>query len=166
MCIRDRFNAALFHQKYSNFQLNSFLGTSFVVRSIPVSYTHLDVYKRQLNGRGTFVAATNPQLFADGLAAALAKINERTASFSNAGASDSTQLNSGTLIFTASYISGRWTGLLRAEGAVDGVTKWKTSDAGLIPAYGSRTIITRGVALTGGVGAVSYTHLDVYKRQI
>ncbi len=29
------FNAALFYQKYSDFQLNSFLGTSFVVRSIP-----------------------------------------------------------------------------------------------------------------------------------
>ncbi len=28
-------NAALFHQTYSDFQLNSFLGTSFVVRSIP-----------------------------------------------------------------------------------------------------------------------------------
>ena len=28
-------NATLFHQKYENFQLNSFLGTSFVVRSIP-----------------------------------------------------------------------------------------------------------------------------------
>lgn len=28
-------NAALFHQSYSDFQLNSFLGTSFVVRSIP-----------------------------------------------------------------------------------------------------------------------------------
>lgn len=28
-------NATLFHQKYSDFQLNSFLGTSFVVRSIP-----------------------------------------------------------------------------------------------------------------------------------
>src|SRR5690606_1041909 len=28
-------NAALFHQVYSDFQLNSFLGTSFVVRSIP-----------------------------------------------------------------------------------------------------------------------------------
>ena len=28
-------NATLFHQKYSGFQLNSFLGTSFVVRSIP-----------------------------------------------------------------------------------------------------------------------------------
>ncbi|TXH70937.1 MAG: TonB-dependent receptor [Lysobacteraceae bacterium] len=29
------FNATLFHQEYSDFQLNSFLGTSFVVRSIP-----------------------------------------------------------------------------------------------------------------------------------
>ena len=28
-------NATLFHQKYTDFQLNSFLGTSFVVRSIP-----------------------------------------------------------------------------------------------------------------------------------
>lgn len=28
-------NATLFHQKYGDFQLNSFLGTSFVVRSIP-----------------------------------------------------------------------------------------------------------------------------------
>ena len=28
-------NAALFHQEYTDFQLNSFLGTSFVVRSIP-----------------------------------------------------------------------------------------------------------------------------------
>ncbi len=29
------FNATLFHQEYEDFQLNSFLGTSFVVRSIP-----------------------------------------------------------------------------------------------------------------------------------
>src|SRR5690606_23460430 len=29
------FNVALFHQTYEDFQLNSFLGTSFVVRSIP-----------------------------------------------------------------------------------------------------------------------------------
>lgn len=112
-----------------------------------------DLLHAAVNGRGTFVAATNPQLFADGLAAALAKINERAASFSNAGASDSTQLNSGTLIFTASYISGRWTGLLRAEAAVSGAEVWRTSNAGLIPAYGSRKIFTRGGILTGGVGA-------------
>jgi iron complex outermembrane recepter protein len=29
------FNAALFHQQYEDFQLNSFLGTAFVVRSVP-----------------------------------------------------------------------------------------------------------------------------------
>src|SRR5699024_9413039 len=29
------FNAAVFHQEYEDFQLNSFLGTAFVVRSIP-----------------------------------------------------------------------------------------------------------------------------------
>ena len=37
------FNATFFHQTYDNFQLNSFLGTSFVVRSIPeVVSTGLD----------------------------------------------------------------------------------------------------------------------------
>ncbi len=36
-------NATLFHQEYEDFQLNSFLGTSFVVRSIPeVTSTGLD----------------------------------------------------------------------------------------------------------------------------
>ncbi|MEP6939903.1 MAG: TonB-dependent receptor [Rudaea sp.] len=33
------FNAALFHEKFSDFQLNSFLGTSYVVRSIPMLTT-------------------------------------------------------------------------------------------------------------------------------
>lgn len=112
-----------------------------------------DLLHAAVNGRGTFVSAASPQDFADGLAAALAKISERTASFSNAGASDSTQLNSGTLIFTASYVSGRWTGLLRAESAVSGTEVWKTTNAGLIPAYGSRNIFTRSGTLTGGVGA-------------
>lgn len=38
------FNAALFHQEYEDFQLNSFLGTAFVVRSIPkVTSTGVDM---------------------------------------------------------------------------------------------------------------------------
>ena len=37
-------NATLFHQEYEDFQLNSFLGTSFVVRSIPeVTSTGVDL---------------------------------------------------------------------------------------------------------------------------
>lgn len=114
-----------------------------------------DLLHAAVNGRGTFVAATNPQQFADGLAAALAKVNERTAAFSNAGASDSTQLNSGTLIFTASYVSGRWTGLLRADNAVSGAGVWRTTDPS--PAkfanYSTRKVFTRNGVLTNGVGA-------------
>lgn len=38
------FNSALFHQEYEDFQLNSFLGTAFVVRSIPeVTSTGIDM---------------------------------------------------------------------------------------------------------------------------
>lgn len=115
-----------------------------------------DLLHAAVNGRGTFVAATNPQEFANGLAAALSKINERTASFSNAGASDSTSLNSGTAIFTASYVAGLWSGLLRAEGAVSGSELWNTkTTADVFPSsYSSRNILTRdGSVGTDGVGA-------------
>ena len=112
-----------------------------------------DLLHAAVNGRGTFVSASSPQAFADGLESALSKINERTASFSNVGATSSTELNTGAAIFSASYVSGRWTGLLRAENALTGAEAWKTSNAGSIPSYASRNIYTRGGTLTGGVGA-------------
>lgn len=112
-----------------------------------------DLLHAAVNGRGTFVSASDPQAFADGLEAALAKISERTASFSNVGATSSTELNTGALIFSASYVSGRWTGLLRAENALTGAEVWKSSNVGSIPSYASRKIYTRGGTLTGGVGA-------------
>ena len=112
-----------------------------------------DLLHAAVNGRGSFVSASSPQAFADGLEAALAKINERTASFSNVGATSSTNLNTGTLIFSASYVSGRWSGLLRAENALTGAEVWKTTNAGSIPSYATRNIYTRGGTLTGGVGA-------------
>ena len=110
-----------------------------------------DLLHAAVNGRGTFVAASNPQAFADGLEAALAKISERTASFSNVGATSSTELKTNTLIFSASYVSGRWTGLLRAENAITGAEAWKTTNTGIFPT--ARNIHTRGGTLTGGVGA-------------
>jgi type IV pilus assembly protein PilY1 len=111
-----------------------------------------DLLHAALNGRGNFVAATSPQAFSDGLAAALAKINEVTSAFSNASASDSTQVAAGSKIFKASYRSGRWTGVLTAISAVDGTKQWATTDAGKIPAYGSRNIYTRSGTVTAGVG--------------
>ena len=112
-----------------------------------------DLLHAAVNSRGTFVSASSPKAFSDGLTAALAKIDERTASFSNVGASDSTQLNTGTRIFTGSYVAGRWTGLLRAEGAVSGLEVWNTKNTGTFPSYSSRKIYTRTGSLTGGVGS-------------
>lgn len=112
-----------------------------------------DLLHAALNGRGTFVSASSPQAFADGLEAALAKISERTASLSNVGATSSTELKTNTLIFSASYVAGRWSGLLRAENAVTGAEVWKTTSPGIFTAYGSRKVYTRSGTLTGGVGA-------------
>lgn len=112
-----------------------------------------DLLHAAVNGRGTFVSASNPQAFADGLEAALSKISERTASFSNVGATSSTQLTANAKIFSASYVSGRWTGLLRAESAISPYGElWKTTNTGTFASHGSRNIITRGGTLSGGVG--------------
>ncbi|TXI73351.1 MAG: pilus assembly protein [Dechloromonas sp.] len=112
-----------------------------------------DLLHAAVNGRGTFVSASSPQAFADGLEAALAKISERTASFSNVGATSSTELTANAKIFSASYVSGRWTGLLRAESAISPYGElWKTTNTGTFASHGSRNIITRGGTLTGGVG--------------
>ena len=113
-----------------------------------------DLLHAALNSRGTFVSASNPQAFADGLEAALAKISERTASFSNVGATSSSELNANAMIFSASYVSGRWSGLLRAERAVSPYGElWKTTNTGTFLSHASRNIYTRGGTLTGGVGA-------------
>lgn len=123
-------------------------------RSCPDVAARLDdLLHAAVNGRGSFVSAASPQSFSDGLAAALAKINERSASFSNASASDSTSLKAGSKIFKASYISGRWTGLLQAQDAVDGSKVWASTDAGVFPSYTSRKVFTRSGALTGFVGS-------------
>lgn len=72
-----------------------------------------DLFHAAVNSRGTFVSATNPEEFTNGLRNALSTIVERTASSSNVSA-NSTSLNSGTRLFQASYVGGRWTGELAA----------------------------------------------------
>jgi type IV pilus assembly protein PilY1 len=72
-----------------------------------------DLLHAAVNGRGEFIAASNPQALASGLQAALAAITERTGSFSNVAA-NSTSVDSGTRIYQASYVSGAWTGEVQA----------------------------------------------------
>lgn len=107
-----------------------------------------DLFHAAVNSRGTFVSATNPEQFTAGLRNALSTIVERTASSSNVSA-NSTSLNSGTRLFQASYVGGRWTGELAAfpvTAAGVGVTPaWRASTG--IPATGRNVLTWNG---TGG----------------
>jgi type IV pilus assembly protein PilY1 len=116
-----------------------------------------DLWHASVNGRGKFLVASNPDDFATGLKAALATIIERTGSFSNLSA-NSTQINTGTRLFQASFVSGVWTGQLKSfpvtsAGASD-VSDWNAS-AG-IPTTG-RNIFTHD----GTGGAVFPTAAQV-----
>lgn len=73
-----------------------------------------DLLHAAVNSRGTFVAASDPDEFTDGLKAALAAIVERTGSFSNV-ASNSTAIDTGTRVYQANYVSSLWTGELRSQ---------------------------------------------------
>ncbi|MGE3106282.1 MAG: pilus assembly protein [Lysobacterales bacterium] len=105
-----------------------------------------DLWHAAVNGRGEFVAATDPQAFSDGLKDALATITERVGSASSASF-DSTSLAIDTRLFVASFIGGKWTGELLARELdqtqsppVEGPIIWQAS-AG-IPAPASRKIFT------------------------
>lgn len=73
-----------------------------------------DLLHAAVNSRGAFVAASDPDEFTNGLKAALSAIVERTGSFSNVAA-NSTALDAGARVFQANFVSGVWTGELRAQ---------------------------------------------------
>jgi type IV pilus assembly protein PilY1 len=101
-----------------------------------------DLFHAAVNGHGTFVAATNPTLFAEGLGNALRAIAARRGSGSNATVTG-TSTAGGNKVFQARYFSATWYGELQAynvtSGGVNTTTPaWTAS----IPAYGSRYIYT------------------------
>jgi type IV pilus assembly protein PilY1 len=72
-----------------------------------------DLLHAAVNGHGRFIAASNPTEFAAGLGEALAAIQQRTSSFSNV-ATNAASIRTGGKVFNASYVSGIWTGALKA----------------------------------------------------
>ena len=107
-----------------------------------------DLFHAAVNSRGTFVAASNPEQFTQGLRAALATIVERTGSSSNVSA-NSASVQSDTRLFQASFVSGRWTGELvaypvDATGVQTASPIWRGSQG--IPAAASRKVFTWGGA--------------------
>jgi len=93
---------------------------------------------------------------ADGLqleSALTASFNQSIATGSaSAVATNSTRLDTNTLIFQALFDSAKWTGRLQAfpinqiTGAVLNTPNWDTDTSGLIPAYGSRSIYSYNAA--------------------
>jgi Tfp pilus tip-associated adhesin PilY1 len=74
-----------------------------------------DYWHTAVNGRGKYFSAGDPTSVVSGLGAALAGINERAAAGSAAGASSLQPTAGDNFAFVASYVTGAWTGEVRAE---------------------------------------------------
>ncbi|RFP61290.1 pilus assembly protein [Luteimonas weifangensis] len=81
-----------------------------------------DLWHAAVNGRGNFVAATDPAEFVQGLVDALTTVAARLGSASNVTA-NSTSFQTDTRVYQASYVSGRWSGELAAyEASAAGIS--------------------------------------------
>ena len=102
-----------------------------------------DLWHAAVNGRGEFVAATNASEFANGLKAALAAIDRKTASGSSV-ATSGPRVTGNNRAFSASYKSGIWSGELTAYNvtttAIDDIPLWNASTK--VPAVASRKLFT------------------------
>ena len=90
-----------------------------------------DLWHAAVNGRGSFIVASNPDDFTKGLLDALETVAARLGSASNV-TSNSTSFSDDTRVFQASYVSGKWTGELSAyvatSGGVADKPSWTAAD--------------------------------------
>ena len=110
-----------------------------------------DLWHAAVNGHGGFFSASDPNTFADALAATLADIAERTSSAS-AVATNSSKISTDTQLFQGSFNSADWTGQLKAypidsDGVVQSASWYAAS---LIPVYDTRNILSYKPG-TGGI---------------
>ena len=124
-----------------------------------------DLLHAAVNGRGTYVAASNPAAFASGLKAALAAVTERTGSFSNVSA-NSASLSTGSMLFQASYVSGVWTGEVAAypvsANGASSTVKWQGSHG--IPSTNRKVFTSDGTRLLAFPGAITATQRTALTR--
>ncbi|WP_449447867.1 PilC/PilY family type IV pilus protein [Thermomonas brevis] len=100
-----------------------------------------DLLHSAVNGHGQFVAASSPSAFTSGLAKALAAIAQRTSSFSNV-ATNAASIKTGGKVFNASYVSGLWTGAVKAWTLDSNNEPSTLAWAASIPAVSSRHVFT------------------------
>ena len=137
--------------------LNEAIKGQFVHRLEPVSYTHLDVYKRQnqtftfngvaLNAAGTYLDTLQAANGCDSVVTlTLNVLPTATGAFTQTICANQTFTFNGATLNTA----GNYLDTLQAANGCDSVV---TLTLNVLPTS------------TGAFTPVSYTHLDVYKRQ-
>ncbi|MFZ2752686.1 MAG: PilC/PilY family type IV pilus protein, partial [Lysobacteraceae bacterium] len=101
-----------------------------------------DLFHASVNGHGAFVAAGNPEEFADGLGSALRAIAARRGSGSNATVTG-TSTSAGTKVFQAKFFSSKWYGEVQAYPVSGtGVDVANPLWTATIPVLASRSIYT------------------------
>lgn len=119
-------------------------GFSWPTPSSNSVYNVADLAHAAVNGHGAFFSVKTPESFESGIKTAIGNMEARTGTGASLAA-NSTELNTGTVIYQASYRSVKWSGDLLAlavdpsNGSVTG-TNW--SAAGNMPVVASRTIQT------------------------
>jgi type IV pilus assembly protein PilY1 len=126
-----------------------------------------DLWHATVNGRGSFVVASNPDEFTKGLLDALETVAARLGSASNVTA-NSTSFASDTRVYQASYVSGKWTGELSAYVATDaGVAddpSWTAADK--VTATGRNVYTWNGTAGASFPTTAQIAALDQTSRKL
>lgn len=101
-----------------------------------------DLFHASVNGHGAFVAAGNPDEFADGLGNALRAIAARRGSGSNATVTG-TSTAAGTKVFQAKFFSSKWYGEVQAYPVSGtGIDTANPLWTATVPVFASRNIYT------------------------
>jgi len=106
-----------------------------------------DVLHAAVNSRGGFFSAQNPDVFARELAAVLEDIVARVESSATSAATSSAVLQTDTLLYTAGFRSGDWSGRLdaravNADGSL-GALVWDAEEQLALRSPATRNIFTR-----------------------
>lgn len=131
-----------------------------------------DLAHTAVNGHGGFYSAGDPQAFAEGMRNALASIDNATGAGDSATLSDGEVVTGGTLMYAASYVTGEWSGALKAHeysetsGEFD-TEAWSASEN--FPAAADRNIWTHdadGVAKPFQSGSLSESQRNALTANI
>lgn len=130
-----------------------------------------DVLHAAVNSRGGFFSAQDPDTFARELASVLEEIIARVESSATSAATSSAVLQSDTLLYTAGFRSGDWSGRLDArsvnpDGTL-GATSWDAESRLVAQGPVARNIVTRrpdGVGVPFTYGSLSATQQAALNR--